>query len=224
MFVLNVLHRLSDLCVGRAFTSVYGSLQAYTCCLSCKAVCVMGCDRDLAGAGEAGRISACVVRELCKLWHGWMCLDDLRLILACFGVFGRVGEGWGVCFGFFAAIVFFALLHQFLRFRRPFPVLATSPQLSQTPDSIRSPGGRVSRPDVQGRVIRGQSRQHFFVRTFALGFAHVSSPSLPGTGQFPILEGLSLAFRRFPASGSRGLITGRSQYCPIAFGSGVLYH
>ena len=45
---------------------------------------------------------------------------------------------------FFSAIVYFTLLHQFIRFRCQFPVLATSPPLSQTPDSRRSPGGRGS--------------------------------------------------------------------------------
>ena len=57
------------------------------------------------------------------------------------GAFGRVWEGLGVCFAFFPAIVFFTLLHQFIRFRLSSPVPAASPRLSQTPDSRRSAGG-----------------------------------------------------------------------------------
>ena len=42
---------------------------------------------------------------------------------------------------FFLALVFVTFLHQFFRFRGRFPVLATSPRLSQTPDTRRSSGG-----------------------------------------------------------------------------------
>ena len=56
---------------------------------------------------------------------------------------------------FFLALVFVTLLHQFFRFRGRFPVLATSPRLSQTADTRRSRGGWGAvggQGDVFGRL------------------------------------------------------------------------
>ena len=71
----------------------------------------------------------------------------------------------------------------------------------------------------------GQSGQFSFSWTYALGFAHVSSLSLLGAGQLPVLEGSSLTFR-FPASGYHGLVTVkiRFQLCHSQFGTLLLYH
>ena len=71
----------------------------------------------------------------------------------------------------------------------------------------------------------GQSGQFPFSWTYALGFAHVSSLSLLGAGQLPVLEGSSLTFR-FPASGYHGLVTVkiRFQLCLSRFGTLLLYH
>jgi len=71
--------------------------------------------------------------------------------------------------------------------------------------------GRGSCPDAQSRAMSGESGQHSISWTLSLDFPHVFSLSRLGTGQLPVLEGLSLAFRRFPASGSRGLMAVRSQ-------------
>lgn len=71
----------------------------------------------------------------------------------------------------------------------------------------------------------GSGRQFSYFRTLAIGFAHISSLSLLGVGQLPVLEGSSLAFR-FPASGNHGLVTVkiRFQLCHSQFGTLLLYH
>ena len=57
--------------VGREFMRVYERLRAFACCLSSvHAVCVMGCDQGLAGAGWPVQLFACVERELYEFCHG----------------------------------------------------------------------------------------------------------------------------------------------------------
>ena len=136
---------------------------------------------------------------------------------------------------FLPALFAVTVLHQFLRVWSLFPVLASSLRCSSTaltddrlmPHSWRWGAGRRVRSGRVGksRVRSGQSGQYSFSWTLALDFAHVSSLSLLGTGQLPVLEGSSLTFR-FPASGYHGLVTvkRRFQLCLFQFGTLLLYH
>ena len=121
------------------------------------------------------------------------------------------------------------LLHQFLRVRSLFPVLASSLRCSSTtltddrlmPVSWRwGAGGRVRTVRVglcRVEVGSGQSGQFSLFWSFALDFEHSSLVSLLGTGQLTFLQGPCFAFR-FPASGRHGLMMmTRSQQCLFVF-------
>ena len=125
------LSRGTDL-VGRAFardvcafTRVYESLRVVWTAVH--AVCVMGCDLNLAGAGVLVPLPARVVRELYQPLHGGSCFGgNMAEIAEMAEKLGRSG------YIFFAVLVVVTLLHQFFRFRSQFPVLAGSLRCSST--------------------------------------------------------------------------------------------
>ena len=86
----------------------------------------------LACAGGPVQLFACVVRELYECTFGGTCFGGNG------GNGGKVGQKRA---NFFSAPSVFTLLHQFLRFWRQIPVLATFLRLSISKDSRLSAGG-----------------------------------------------------------------------------------
>ena len=135
---------------------------------------------------------------------------------------------------FFPALFAVTVLHQFLRVWSLFPVLASALRCSSTaltadrlmPHSWRWGQGVGSGRAGLGKVGSGRVRAGSFPFSGLWRLtSHFSSLSLLGTGQLPVLEGSSLAFR-FPASGNHGLVTVkiRFQLCHSQFGTLLLYH
>ena len=137
---------------------------------------------------------------------------------------GKVGQNI-----FCPILVVVTLLHQFLRIRSLFPVLASSLRCSSTTPTDdrlmpfswrlgpvvgfgRSGSGQVG----SGREKSGRSGQFSLLWSFAHDFEHESSLFSLGTGQFAVLYGPCFAFR-FAASGRHGFMTVRSQQCLFAF-------
>ena len=135
---------------------------------------------------------------------------------------------------FLPALFAVTVLHQFLRVWSLFPVLASALRCSSTAltdDRLMPHSWRWGQGVGSGRAGLGKDGSGR-VRAGSFPFSglwrltsHFSSLSLLGTGQLPVLEGSSLAFR-FPASGYHGLVTVKRcfQLCLFQFGTLLLYH
>ena len=196
---------------GRGWTSVcerctrvYESLRVvWTAVL---AVCVMGCDLSLAGAGVLVPLPARVVRELYEPLHGGSCFGgNMAEIAEMAEKLGRSGYNFfrGPCCRYVFASVFpipesvpgSGNLSTSLNFDRLMPVCWRR--------------GAVRRV-WNGHVGLGRlERAVFLFWTLAPEFVHVSwlsllSNWLTGFRASIASQGLSCAFR-FPASGSHGI-------------------
>ena len=138
------------------------------------AVCAMGCDKGLAGAGEAGRVFACVARKLYKML-AWR--EVFGRFVSGLSGFGRVRECLGVSFAFFPGHCFLYVFASVYPFPAAIPgsgnVATTPTDARLTPVSWRLGAGR-----------RGW--------TLKVGLCRVRAGSIP----FPGL--MRLASRTFP--------------------------